>query len=147
THYFHQANNPKSISNNNIGILYVDRLDELWIGCGIGSLPLYSDRLEAGGLNLFHQDTHTFTAYLHDPSDANTITNNKISCIYEDSKGNFWVGTQGNRLHTLDRKTGKFTYYPYDPTHPKKLGSFPVDKRFIIEHISFINEDIKGGLW
>ena len=59
---------------------------------------------------------------MHQPEDPNSLVNNKVRAILEDSKGNFWVGTMKDGLHKLDRKTGKFKRYEYDPKHPEKLS-------------------------
>ncbi|MHA2428483.1 MAG: ligand-binding sensor domain-containing protein, partial [Candidatus Hermodarchaeia archaeon] len=40
------------------------------------------------GLNKY--DGHQFTVYKHDPENAETISDNLISKIYEDSSGNLW---------------------------------------------------------
>ena len=47
------------------------------------------------------------------------LAHNKVRAIFEDSKGNFWVGSAGDGLQILDRKTGRFTQYHYDPGTPK----------------------------
>jgi hypothetical protein len=43
-----------------------------------------------GGLNLFHRDNGTFTHYMHDPEDPQSLIANKVRAIFEDSYGNFW---------------------------------------------------------
>ena len=147
SHYFHQHSNPKSISGNIVAVLYEDHKSNLWVGCSGYNYSITPDKPEEGGLNLFHKATGTFKRYLHDPLNPKTITNNKISCIYEDSEGTLWVGTQENGLHTLDTNTGVFTYYPYDPAHPDNLVSPPLGKVFIKDHITFMQEDINKSLW
>ncbi|HSO85776.1 MAG TPA: two-component regulator propeller domain-containing protein, partial [Draconibacterium sp.] len=95
--------------------------------------------------------TGTFTHYMHDPINPNSLINNKVSAIFEDSKGTFWIGTAGDGLHTLDREKGTFTRHTYDPKHPEKLSRPPFDnlseefKR--IEFITFIHEDATGAIW
>ena len=60
--------------------------------------------------------------------DPHSLINNKVNAILEDSKGNFWVGTAGDGLHTMDRATGKFERHLYDPAHPEKLSRPPVNQ-------------------
>ncbi|HEX7847212.1 MAG TPA: two-component regulator propeller domain-containing protein, partial [Chitinophagaceae bacterium] len=67
--------------------------------------------------------------------------------IFEDSKGNFWVGTAGDGLHTMNRATGKFQRYLYDPHHPEKLSRPAFKKAPFYDHITFITEDISGAIW
>jgi signal transduction histidine kinase/ligand-binding sensor domain-containing protein len=148
THYFHRANDSKSISSNNISALYRDHTGLLWVGCDGNVYSPDPLQQKAGtGLNLYHSSTGTFTNFRPNPNHSSVALNNKISCIYEDKKGAFWVGTQMDGLYTLDRKTGIFTYYPYDPAHPEKLSSLPIGKEINYTKIFFIHEDIKGGLW
>ncbi len=78
-------------------------------------------------LNRFDKHTGKFTRYLHDPGDPHSLINNKVNAILEDSKGNFWVGTAGDGLHTMDRATGKFERHQYDPAHPEKLSRPPLN--------------------
>ncbi len=113
----------QALSQNNVRAIYEDREGTLWIGTGV---PWDPQDLE-GGLNKFDRSKGTFTRYLHDPTNANSLVSNKVRAIFEDSKGNFWVGTDKDGLHTLDRKTGKFTRYSYDPKHPEKLSRPPVN--------------------
>ena len=42
--------------------------------------------------------------YGSDPTDLNSLINPNVTAMFEDSKGNFWVGTKGNGLHTLDQE-------------------------------------------
>ena len=56
---------------------------------------------EDGGLNRFDRTTGKFIRYLHDPVNPNSLASNKVKAMFEDSKGNFWVGTAGNGLHIM----------------------------------------------
>jgi len=106
------------------------------------------ERIEDGGLNRFDRASGKFTRYFHDANDSNSITNNKVRAIYEDIKGNLWVGSAGNGLQIMDRTTGKFTHYYYDPAHPEKLSRPAVkDYQVGIDHITFIREDLNGSIW
>ena len=67
--------------------------------------------------------------------------------IFEDSKGNFWVGTAGDGLHTMDRVSGTFQRHLYDPAHPEKLSRPPSKNKPFLDHITFITEDIIGAIW
>src|SRR6185436_4493342 len=96
-------------------------------------------------LNLFHRDNGTFTRYMHDPKDPHSLNGNKVRAIFEDSYGNFWIGTEGDGLHTMDRKTGKFTRYPYDPSKPNQLSRTSLKGPW--DHITFITEDADRKIW
>jgi len=132
--------------NDNFGIntIYEDKKGILWIGWG----NQYSGKKEdPGGLIRFDKETGKVTGYKHDPADANSLADNNVNAIFEDSKNNFWVGTNGDGLHLMDRATGKFTQYKYDAAHPEKLSRPPLAAIMENNFISFITEDIFGRLW
>ena len=141
-HFSHDPNDPTSLSHDKVRAIYEDREGTLWIGTGE---PWVQN--PEGGLNKFDRSNGTFTRYLHDPNEANSLVSNKVRAIFEDSKGNFWIGTDKDGLHTLDRKSGKFTRYSYDPKQPEKLSRPPVNKVVGYDHITFILEDAEEKLW
>jgi signal transduction histidine kinase/ligand-binding sensor domain-containing protein len=147
-HYRHQPNNPQSLSNNQVRAIYEDRSGTLWIGTG-SPFADNGGKPDEGGLNRMDKKTGTFTCYLHNPADPNSLANNKVRALYEDSKGNFWVGTAGSDgLHLMDRKTGTFQRFGYDPAHPGRLSRPPIDKAFASwDHITFVCEDATGAIW
>lgn len=147
--HFAHSSDTNSLSSGVVRSLYVDRSGTLWVGCGT---PFdFSDTTgKQGGLNRYNPDG-TFTRFLHDPANPNSLANNQVRAIYEDSRGNFWVGTSGIGLHQMDRRTGVFTRLPFDRAHPDRLGS-PVLQRSNpryppFYHIGFISEDLNGRLW
>ncbi|NNJ89189.1 MAG: hypothetical protein HKP53_07290, partial [Eudoraea sp.] len=87
----------RSLSNDTITQLYVDRKNNLWIGT-------------ANGLNLFNEQSNSFTRYIHDTNDSGSLSNSFISDIYEDSQSNLWIGT-ANGVNKLDRDKGVFKRY------------------------------------
>ena len=94
---------------------------------------------------MFNRKTGTYTRYLHDPAKENSLINNKVRAIFEDSRGTLWIGTAGDGLHSLDKKTGIITRHRYDPKNPDKLSRPPLFNPE--DHITFINEDAEGQLW
>ena len=141
THHKSMAGNPQSLTSDSIRVVYEDKKGTLWIGTG---MPWDPDA--RGGLNRYNRENNNFTRYLHDSDDPNSLINNDVRAIFEDSRGNFWVGTAGDGLHTLNRETGKFTRYTYDPENPNKLSRPPVVEPNQ-DHITFIQEDSEGNIW
>ena len=123
-HYRNKSNDPTSISNNVVVAIYEDKQNTLWIGTG----SVYEGEQNEGGLNRMDEKTGKFTRYVHDPKNPQSLINNKVRSMFEDSKGNFWVGTAGDGLHMMDRVRGIFQRHPYDPSHPAQL-SRPPDKQ------------------
>ena len=139
-HFSHKENDSTSLSNNKLRALYEDKAGTLWVGAGF---PF--DNNTEGGLNRFHRETGTFTRYMHDENNPHSLADNKVRAIYEDSKGNFWIGTRGDGLHTMDRKTGMITRFSYDPKHPDALSRPSI--KHSTDHITFITEDADQNLW
>ncbi|HEX2536617.1 MAG TPA: two-component regulator propeller domain-containing protein, partial [Chitinophagaceae bacterium] len=144
-HYRHQPNDPTTLSYHFVWSLYEDRQGTIWVGTGC----VYDAEREkeGGGLNRLNRKTGTFTRYLHDPNDDQTLANNKVHALFEDSRGNFWVGTSGDGLHIMDRKSGRFQRYPHDPEQPEKLSRPRYLGKENYDYISFITEDAAGAIW
>jgi len=142
-HYRNEPGNPKSLSSNVIWTIYEDHQGVIWVGTG---LPWFKKDPEDGGLNRLNDDG-TFTRFMHDPNDPHTLINNKVAAIFEDSHGTFWVGTSGDGLHTMDRRTGKFDRHPYDPKKPDQLSRPPLRLHADNDKITFITEDSTGSIW
>ncbi|PRY14303.1 two component regulator with propeller domain [Pontibacter ummariensis] len=143
THFQHRKDDPSSLSDNRVRAIYQDRQGTIWVGTGS---PWESKPTE-GGLNRFHPKTGTFTSYKHDPENPNTLFSNWVRAIYEDSKGNFWVGTFGDGLHRMNRRTGSIERLSYDASRPEKLSRPYIDKEKQNDGVNIIHEDHTGAIW
>ena len=143
THFRNEPGNPKSLSSNVVWKIYEDRQGVIWIATG---MPWFNQDPQDGGLNRLNADG-TFTRYMHDSTNPYSLINNKVGAIFEDSRGNFWVGTGGDGLHIMDRKTGRFERLTYDPKKPDNLSRPPLTPGFGNDKINFIIEDTMGAIW
>jgi signal transduction histidine kinase/ligand-binding sensor domain-containing protein/DNA-binding response OmpR family regulator len=100
--YRPDQNDPNSLSFYQIFALYEDHLGTLWVGTG------WPDG--RGGLNEFDRSNDNFIRYIHNSQDSNSLSNNLVDCIYEDSKKRLWIGT-ADGLNLMDRQTKKFLRY------------------------------------
>ncbi len=141
THFTHKEDDPFSLSYDVVRSLYEDRAGTLWVGTGFP----YDYTTTRGGLNRFERSTGTFTRFLHDPEDPKSLISNKVRAILEDSHGNFWVGTDGDGLHSMDRETNQFTRHTFDATRSKKLSRPPLKSEE--DHITFLIEDLDNQIW
>ncbi len=133
--------NPKSLSNNVVEVIYEDKKNQLWIGTGFP----WSDMNE-GGLNKMNPDG-SFTRYMHDSADNKSLLSNKITSMYEDNNGNFWVGTSGEGLYRMNREKGTFERFLFDPKLPVQPGAPEVKPGNDANGITFLREDKSGALW
>lgn len=86
------------------------------------------------GVKYFDPRTGSSGSYQHSPQNKNTISSNMVNALYEDSRGNIWVATEGGGACRLsaDRKTIK--------RYTTRNG-FP--SNFVFK----ILEDNKNNLW
>jgi PAS domain S-box-containing protein len=96
-----------------------------------------------GGLNHYDPETETFTHYLHDPDDPNSLGNDRILSLLEDREGVLWIGLDSAGLNRLDRRTEdgdppRFTRFVHNPADPQSLSDYDVTALY---------EDRAGILW
>ena len=102
----HDRDDPRSLSSNAITALYLDRSGGLWVG------------LEESGLNLvsaYSAESLQVEVYSHDESDANSLNQNEILAILEDSGGIMWFGTLGGGVNKANPSTRAFGLYHHQP--------------------------------
>ncbi|MDH3649487.1 MAG: ATP-binding protein [Saprospiraceae bacterium] len=143
--YHHLDPSPESdvLNKEHIRALLVDRKGTLWAG---SSGPFFGEET-SGGLFRIDIASKKVKRYYHSKA-ANSLIDNRVTALFEDSKGNFWVGTAGDGLHKMNRDEGTFVRYQYDPEHPEKLSRPPLrELNFAVDHIRFITEDDQGFIW
>ncbi len=90
-----------------------------------------------GGISKYNRESKIFTHYTHVNGDPESISENLAWSTFEDSKGNFWVGTVAG-LNLMNQEKGTFTHFVADPKNPKSLSN---------NSILSILEDSKKRLW
>lgn len=71
---------------------------------------------------LWRYDGGSFKNYVKNEADLSSITNNHISCLYEDSKGDLWVGTYGGGLLKYIKKQDSFERFVHNNENPTSLS-------------------------
>lgn len=95
----HDAANPRTLGNEIIWSLLVDRTGTLWIGT-------------EGGLDRYSRETDTFIHYRSDEAHPGaSLPNNVITCLFEDAAGRIWAGTREGLVRLDDRERGLFTTF------------------------------------
>ncbi len=84
---------PRSLRDNLVNVLFEDSRANLWVGT------------YAGGLQRFNPDTQDFDSFYHDPANPESLSDDYVAAIAEDESGELWVGTF-NGLDILDPLTG-----------------------------------------
>ncbi|MEO3406209.1 two-component regulator propeller domain-containing protein [Mucilaginibacter sp. CAU 1740] len=116
----YDPNDPKSISSDRVYALLEDKADNLWVGT-----------FDAG-LNLMDRKTGTFTRFQHDEK-RNSISNNSIPDLFEDSKGRIWISTLSG-LNLFNPITKHFTVFTTKDGLPSDV-------------IYAVREDKLGTIW
>jgi len=124
TRYQHVPKDSHSLSGARVKTIYEDRAGTIWVG----TIGVDND----GGLHKFNRDTGKFTRYRYDPDNPNSVSNNWLNCILEDSSGALWLGS-GKGLNKFDPVTEQFTHY-----------LLPVDS---LDWINTGYKDRTGMLW
>jgi len=114
--YRHDPLDTTSLSSDNVTALYEDAEGDLWIGTWYGGLN-HLDIAQRSGENLSARFVH----YMADPGDPQTLSDDRVASIVEDSQGILWIGTW-NGLTRLDRETGSLRRYIHDPSESSSLG-------------------------
>jgi ligand-binding sensor domain-containing protein/signal transduction histidine kinase/CheY-like chemotaxis protein/AraC-like DNA-binding protein len=122
--YKHNVNEPYSLSHNKVKSMLLEE-NGLWIGT-------------LGGLNFLDFSTGRMKHYFNDPSDAQSISDDRIYDIKKDSDGNIWIATYRGGLCRFDKKTHKFERYRHDAAHQSSLSS---------DGTTYIHQDADRNLW
>jgi streptogramin lyase len=158
----HQTGNPNSLDRTKVNGIYEDGKGILWVGTegGLnridpktGKYTLYRDGDQnnivtltgdgsrylwtgsfGSGLKRFDTTTGTFKVYLHNPSDAASLSNNIVVRVFRDHAGTIWAGT-ADGLDRFNPATKTFTTYRVDPEKPSR------------QSYVCIAEDQQGLLW
>jgi len=88
--YLHDPDDPKSLPDDHIWILFEDREHQLWVGTDHGAA-------------LYDPDTDSFTVYTE--NDSIPLANNKVRGFHQTHDGALWIGTDGG-ISRLDPETG-----------------------------------------
>jgi ligand-binding sensor domain-containing protein/class 3 adenylate cyclase len=85
--FSHDADDPESLSSNEVRALCEDPAGYLWVGT------------DDGGLNRFDPSTGKFFRFRHDPRDPASLSGDQVTALAGDPQGSVWVATTGG----LDR--------------------------------------------
>jgi len=88
------------------------------------------------GLNRY--DGYNFKVYRHKPRDTSSLRKSHIMSLYEDRKGNLWIGTNNGGLSRYDRKKDAFIHYRESSGDYQGLSQKTVTSIF---------EDRQDNLW
>jgi len=110
-------------ASGTVNTILQDRQGFLWVGTRFG---------------LFRYDGSRVRAFVNDPQDPNSLTDNNVISLFEASDGRIWIGTFGGDLSFFDPRKGNFQHRMVDPNHPDRLTR---------RSAFAISEDTAGNPW
>ena len=95
---------------------------------------------------LWRYDGGNYKNYIKNENEATSITDNHISCLYEDTEGTLWVGTYGGGLLKYNREYDRFQRFVHNATDPESLSFNEVRVIFETSGMEFYVGTDGGGL-
>lgn len=111
--YRNAVNQPASLVNNGVRVLYVDKRSRLWVGTD-------------GGLDRFDPVTQTFTHFAPSEAARRGNGNRHVRAIASDGADGLWLGT-GDGLQHFDMLTEQFSIWHHAPTVADSLADDQVN--------------------
>jgi ligand-binding sensor domain-containing protein/signal transduction histidine kinase len=167
TWFHHNADDPLSLSSDDIKSSGNDRHGAFWVATGGGldafdpdtghvtfhvalsrephELSFYEDRhgvfwilsASGNGLAVLDRQRGLVTRYLF-AEDLPGLPLTGVIQMLEDREGNLWVGTLSDGLLRFDREKARFIRYRNDPSNPDSLSE---------NRITTMLEDREGNIW
>lgn len=133
--HFTADNSRTSISNNIITSIWEDKEKNIWVGTWGGGL----NKIKFGVKANKEHNIQDILFFMNNPNDNYSISSNIIQAIFQDSKGNLWIGTESG-LDKYQKKNNRFVRYSSQANDPNSLSDNRVQSKCIIE-------DKAGNIW
>lgn len=117
------ANKENSVHDGFINKILEDKLGRVWFSS------------EQNGISYLHDNQ--FYAFKNGPKDSQSLSNNQITDLGIDSKGNIWIATRGGGLCKFDSKTNQFITFKNERSNAASLPKNIVEN-IVVDH----NDDI-----
>lgn len=126
THFF-PADKQVSIRD-----IFQDRKERIWLGT-------------TEGLYLINPTNGSYKVYRHQDGNPNSLSNDFILRITEDSFGKLWLATKEG-LNRFDPETNAFVQYFNDPKNPKSIGRNYIKAIYADKHNNIWAGTMGGGV-
>ena len=113
------------VGSNRVRYLRLDRRGRLWIATD-------------GGLFMKEEGQRALTAFHHDPTDDESLSEDRLVSVYEDRNGLLWVGTASSGVDYWNPNTWNFPHYSQDEDSPVVLSH---------DSVYALNVDDAGRVW
>ncbi|MDJ0841566.1 MAG: two-component regulator propeller domain-containing protein [Acidobacteriota bacterium] len=114
-----------ALGDNGVRALSVDGSGNLWVGTAVGvSRANIKDTL--------------FDAVVYREDAPDRITGKGVKAVTRSPDGEVWLGSPGEGLTRLNRETGAYKHYRYQPGNPRSLSH---------NYVEALLFDTRGDLW
>lgn len=120
---FEKLSLQQGVSHNLTYAMIQDKQGFMWFGTMFGLVKYDGDR---------------YTVYRHNPDDSTSISFDDIISLFQDSKGNIWVGTWGGGLNRYNPAANNFTRFIHEAENKNEISD---------NIIWSICEDNDGDIW
>ncbi len=143
TRFLHNSSDSITLVNDNIEHLLVDQNNNLWIGTNS------DDPKEGSGLIRYHISSGNIQQFSHDPTNPNSLLDNRVSALYEDPQGRILIGTYKSGFHIYDSKTESLKRISFDANNPSQIHAPYSEDNLYGEDpfVGLIHQDQNGGYW
>jgi PAS domain S-box-containing protein len=128
THCRHEPDNPETIREGLVALIYDDGQGRLWIGGWI----------QDNGLSIFDKKTGTFQNCKHSPDCPGSLGNDNVVNVSRDRAGIFWITFYSGGVDKYDPWNQNFERYQQIPKTPNSLSN---------NLVTAIYEDSKETVW
>jgi ligand-binding sensor domain-containing protein len=129
----HHPTNQNSLSNNTIYTLWLDHSLNLWVGTEDGLNLLVKNQINSKQIEFKH--------YKYDSNNSKMLSNNIVRVIFQDSKGELWIGTDGGLNVAIKNDRDEILGFN------RYLNITNVNTSIGHNEIIAISEDNSGKLW
>ncbi|MBN1487457.1 MAG: response regulator [Anaerolineae bacterium] len=127
-HYTHNPQDPTSIPDGVISLIYDDGNGKLWLGGWVAD----------NGLTLFDKETGIFTNYKHEATNSRSLSEDQIVNIYRDRSNIIWIVSSPGKVDKFDPWAQNFSHYQHTADDPNSL---------VHNSVTVIQEGRNGAIW
>ena len=121
------------------------KLDKIGLEQGLSQLTVYAITQDAQGFMWFgtddglnRYDGYSIKVFKHNPNNSNSVTDNSIVALLNDSNGDLWIGSRRGGVDRYDITRNKFYHYKHISADSTTISDNSVSTLF---------KDSHGNIW
>ena len=141
-YFFHNPDDPGSLSSNSITSLIQDTDGTVWVGTSNGLNQMQKEYINRNKDKYIKPISCEFRRFYSQNTEPSSLSSSRISCMFIDSYKHLWVGTENGlnifQAEAGNQEGGNFIRYTTDPKSALILSH---------NNINAVYEDKYGSLW